>query len=399
MFKASCFIVATIVATTAYGQNLMDEVSQAMVEALGSGQSDSMFALNLSEDQNHSVGDANHIMSHDDLDSHGLEDDSQMSEVMARLGSHGSHHELFGPAGVMGAHHHVKGEFMLSYRYMFMEMEGSRDGDSRISDADVRAGGFPVVPTDMTMQMHMLGAMYAPTDWVTVMLMVPYIRKDMDHIAGAPLGAVKFRTTSEGIGDIKLSGLFPLIEKESHHFQANVGLSLPSGSINSKDNTPLGRVELPYPMRLGSGTVDLLPGITYTHRGDGWTWGGQAAGTMRLGRNNSDYSLGDRFGGTAWATYDWNDSLSTSVRLNYEIWGTIDGADRDLNPALVPTADPNRRGGQRLDLLFGLDLAGQDDSLEGHRLGIEAGIPIYQKLDGPQLEVDWFLVARWQYRF
>ena len=30
------------------------------------------------------------------------------------------------PIGVMGEHMHKKGEWMLSYRYMYMDMEGSR---------------------------------------------------------------------------------------------------------------------------------------------------------------------------------------------------------------------------------------------------------------------------------
>lgn len=42
-----------------------------------------------------------------------------------------------------------------------------------------------IVPTGMTMDMHMLGAMYAPSDRLTLMAMLPYIKKDMDHITFA----------------------------------------------------------------------------------------------------------------------------------------------------------------------------------------------------------------------
>ncbi len=33
----------------------------------------------------------------------------------------------------------------------------------------------------MDMEMHMLGVMYAPSDDVTLMAMVPFVRLDMDH--------------------------------------------------------------------------------------------------------------------------------------------------------------------------------------------------------------------------
>lgn len=398
-----CLVAVVLFVATASGQTLIDEVGQAMQEASGFDQFGQtlpgMSWLSYLEGQNQSISDENSAVIDDEPDSHGLEGDGDVPSVISRLGSRDAQSKLFGPAGVMGVRHHVKGEFTMSYRYMLQAMNGSRDGDSKISDTDVRASGFPVVPTDLTVQTHMFGAMYAPTDWVTVTLLVPYFRKDLKQKAGTPLGQVRSETASEGIGDIELSGLFSLAQQGPHHLHVNAGLSLPSGAIGTKDSTPIGRVELPYLMRLGSGTVDLLPGITYTYDGQGLAWGGQFAGTVRLGRNGSEYSLGDQLHGTAWATYHWHDSLSTSVRLNYEQWGNIDGADPDLNPNLVQIADPDRQGGQRFDLLLGIDLAGQHGSLEGHRLSIEGGIPVYQKLEGPQLEVDWFLVANWQYRF
>ena len=41
------------------------------------------------------------------------------------------------PIGVMGAHAHAQGDWMFSYRAMRMEMDGNRDGSSRMSTADV----------------------------------------------------------------------------------------------------------------------------------------------------------------------------------------------------------------------------------------------------------------------
>jgi hypothetical protein len=105
---------------------------------------------------------------------------------------------------------------------------------------------------------------------------------------------------------------------------------------------------LPYPMQIGSGTYDLLPGMTYTGESSFLSWGAQAMGTIRLGDNKNDYRLGNRVDLTAWLAHNWTRWLSTSVRLAWSHWGNINGSDDELNPAAVPTADPNRRAGNRL---------------------------------------------------
>lgn len=81
----------------------------------------------------------------------------------------------------MGDHMHKKGEYMLSYRFSHMQMKGNRIGNNRVGTNFIGSGlfGMPgvlggqsrVVPTKMSMQMHMFGAMYAPTDWLTLMAM------------------------------------------------------------------------------------------------------------------------------------------------------------------------------------------------------------------------------------
>ena len=83
------------------------------------------------------------------------------------------------PIGVMAEHTHHAGEWMFSYRYMFMHMDGNRMGDRSISDSEVFGAGFAVAPQEMDMHMNMLGAMYAPTDWLTIAVMTSYNTKEM----------------------------------------------------------------------------------------------------------------------------------------------------------------------------------------------------------------------------
>ncbi|MFK8018382.1 MAG: transporter [Pseudomonadales bacterium] len=315
------------------------------------------------------------------------------------------------PIAVMGDHVHKKGEFMFSYRFMRMKMEGNRDGTSRLAPDNIAASvanrfanppmqppTLRVVPTEMTMDMHMLGMMYAPSDKVTLMLMTSYRRKEMEHITFmGPMGTNelgRFKTETSGLGDTSVSALIKL----NKHWHATAGLSLPTGDIKETDTilTPMNTMpspRLPYPMQLGSGSYDPIAGLSYADHSDSWGWGGQWRSTFRLWDNSEDYTLGDEHTLSAWASYRLNDSVSVSSRLQYAKRGNISGMDQAIL-APVQTADPDRQAYDRLDGALGLNFV-----LPGsrHRLGLELAAPLHQDFDGPQLETDWTLTLGWQY--
>ncbi|MCA9394316.1 MAG: hypothetical protein KC900_08940 [Candidatus Omnitrophica bacterium] len=298
------------------------------------------------------------------------------------------------PIGVMGDHLHKQGEWMVSYRYMRMDMDETYVGEDEVDTSRVLSE-FMVAPLSMTMDMHMVGGMYGLTDDITIMLMIPYVEKDMDH--RTRMGGM-FSTSSSGIGDIKLSGLFSVYQDETQRVHLNFGVSFPSGSIDERDRTPMGPNQLlPYPMQLGSGTYDLHPGITYTGQHERLSWGTQFTAVQRLGENDRDYTLGNRYEASTWIAYEPADWVSGSFRLRKKYWGDIDGADPDLNPNMVQTADPTRQAGRQLDALFGLNLIGTGDNwLHGHRLALEVGFPIDVDVNGPQLISDLEFTVGWQ---
>ena len=310
--------------------------------------------------------------------------------------AHATRPDGHAPIGVMGDHMHRAGEVMFSYRYMHMDMGGNRVGSNSISFEDTLAQ-FPVTPLRMSMDMHMFGAMYAPADAVTFMVMLPYVEKTMDH--RTRMGG-EFTTSTSGVGDVKLSALVRLIEIPGHQLHLNAGVSFPTGSIGERGAIPINPdAQLPYPMQIGSGTYDLMPGITYVGSTEALSWGAQAMAVIRLDHNSRGYQLGDKFQLTGWVAVPLADWVSVSGRVAYEHTGNISGADPELNPMLVPTADPLRQGGDRIDLAFGLNFLVPDGSLKGVRLAVEAVVPVYQKLDGPQMERDWGITAGIQKAF
>ena len=301
------------------------------------------------------------------------------------------------PIGVMGDHGHKKGELMLSYRYRRMEMDGNRSGSGNISTAEVLKS-FPVSPLEMTMEMHIFGAMYGLDNKLTLMAMVPYVDKSMDLVNR--MGR-KFTTRAKGLGDIKITGMRTLYSKESkemprRYLSMNLGLSLPTGDTNKKDDTPLGNIRLPYPMQLGSGTYDPMIGISYVNLYPQWSWGAQFNTTQRLGKNNEGYRLGDEYHATAWAAYRHSDYLSVALRINGKSWNDISGQDKRLNPAMVPTARADLRAGERTELGFSINFIQPHGMFKDHRLAAELLIPFYQHLDSLQLEVDYIYNLGWQ---
>lgn len=320
------------------------------------------------------------------------------------------------PISVMGDHIHKMGEVMLSYRYMHMEMDDNRKSTSRMSPEEIvttvpnRFANPPmmpptlrIVPTEMTMDMHMLGIMYAPTDRLTLMGMANYVKKDMTHITFAgPMGTTrlgKFKTSTSGVGDTVLSAMYGLSDAGSaHRWHATLGVSLPTGSTDEEDRvlTPMNTqptVRVPYPMQLGSGTYDLVSGLSYASNADYWGWGAQLGAVTRLGDNDENYTLGNEYHLKSWTSYLMSDAVSLSGSLGVFDRGNIDGIDSEI-VAPVQTADPSLQGGQRVELGLGANYV---LPAKGHRLALEAKIPVYQNLDGPQMEIDWSVMVGWQY--
>ena len=153
------------------------------------------------------------------------------------------------PIGVMGEHAHKAGEVMLSYRFMTMDMHGLQSGTTVLETTDVLKD-FMTAPTQMGMQMHMLGAMFAPHDKITLMAMTSYQQRHMEMQGahhrkeghhGHPIETHEM--SSAGIGDTKLEALLTLWKKPHHTLLGNIGVSLPTGSIEQNaDNGQL----LPY---------------------------------------------------------------------------------------------------------------------------------------------------------
>ncbi len=287
------------------------------------------------------------------------------------------------PISIMGDHYHKKGEFMMSYRFMPMWMEDNINGSDDISSAAIY-DNFMVAPQKMNMNMHMLGAMYAPSNKVTLVLMANFISNSMD--LRTKMGA-EFTTESNGLGDITLGSLIKILNNNRQSLHANIAISVPTGDIDQRDATPMmTNAQLAYPMQLGSGTWDPILGVTYLGQSDKFSWGAQTKYKFRFGENSENYTLGNRFDIAGWGAVKLSNSFSFSTSLSYFDTQKIDGVDADLNPMMMPLFNTINSGRSQLDLGFGTNFLVSKGSLKDLRIGAEIKIPAYQKVNGIQMK-------------
>jgi hypothetical protein len=294
-----------------------------------------------------------------------------------------------------------EGQFLVGYSFMHMEMRGNRDGTDDIGKQEFfDETTYMVQPRWMTMQMHMVHLMYSPRQSWTLMLMLPFLEMRMDHLLRMPMmNRSRFETENDGIGDIELHLHHTLHEDDFHRVVIKGGLGFPSGAIGNKTSTPMGKARFPYPMRLGSGTFSLAPGATWAMETGDWNLGADVEATFQLGKNHRDYRLGHGGALDLWVMRKITPWLALSATAQGSGHGNIHGHDDALNPLMAPTADPDRRAGAQIALMGGLNFFFERGLLKGQRLLIEAGHPVYEWLDGPQLRSRWQVRLDWSFTY
>jgi hypothetical protein len=337
-------------------------------------------------------------------------------------------HSKSAQAGQHVHHSHGKGSWMVEVELMRMDMDGLLRGSDSVSTRDI-SGAYPnpgttppnnipignmgeyylMSPTKMTMDMGMVMGMYGFTDKWTGMLMLNYLKNDMDMVmhmymdqAGAMyMGDMTGSMETSGIGDTEVGAMYTI----NKNWTAALSLSIPTGSIDEKvdmtmcnamgcvtNNGMPGSMQAPYAMQLGTGTYDFIPAITYKGYTDSWSWGGQAEWRIHTGTNDNEYTWGDRFEIDAWGKYAINKIWGIGARLDYLNADSISGKDLAINPMMAPTSDPANYGGTRTDLSLGITAA-----TGGNTFGLMYGVPIQQDVNGIQMEVQSIWSLTYQY--
>jgi hypothetical protein len=268
----------------------------------------------------------------------------------------------------------------------------------------------------MNTRMTMLEIMFAPADWLTLMVMPTYMNMDMlsrglltpSEQAALPPDAQAMVThhtghqhTSGGIGDTGLYATFRLFNTHDAHAHATLGITVPTGDVGLRyrDTHQVDAGYQHYGMQPGSGTWDANPSITLLGARGPWFWGVQASGVIRMeSANASGYALGNVAQGTAWIGWSSETGMAATLRAAYTWQGAIRGAYDGTIYKLSPLDDPSNYGGRFWDLGVGLDYTFKG-SLAGNRLAIEWLQPAHDDVNGYQLTRRGTLNAVWTYAF
>jgi len=292
------------------------------------------------------------------------------------------------------------GQIEFGVRFVNDRFQGQGVGTDSLAVAQVLTL-FDVSPTVMTTRGAGLDLMLGITDQLTLSASGNFVQKKVDYLGGIdgePNLLLYYQTEALGPQDVRVSALYNVLDREGIRVHLHGGVSIPIAPIDSQDEVPgtVGESQLPYQQQLGSGTFDVLPGVTASVQNEVASLGFQWSAEIRMGENDRQWALGDFYKTAIWAGYKATDWVSASVAMQYSRWGNVEGFDMGLDPFENPANNTLAQAGTRVELPVGVNFIMPDGRFSGHRVGIEFLFPVHQDLDGPQLMKDWSLVVGWQ---
>lgn len=301
------------------------------------------------------------------------------------------------PAGIMISHVHRKNEWMLSYKYMSMGMNGNMEGENEISKEAIFSK-YTMSADAMQMDMDMMMLMYGVSNRFTLMGMLNYIRNMMDmsmfssgHTHGGMQGSgMSSEMTSSGLGDAKLYLIYGAILKSNQQLIISGGLNFPAKNPSAS---------LVYSMQCGSGTYDFLPLINYLYQENSICFSTQISSNIRLGNNSLGYNMGNDFTSNTWLAWQWSRMMSTSIRMEGILSDRIQGRDMSIYYYDDITSNPMNYGGRRLNMFVGSVFNPKKTCMKNLHLSFEYGIPVYQYLNGIQMKATHSLLGTCSWSF
>lgn len=300
--------------------------------------------------------------------------------------------------GLMNDHLHEAGEFMIGLRYQHFDWSGANwHGTQAVSDQELLDAGYMMRAESMAMDMAMLDLMYGVTEHLTVTVSPQYIWNRMRMVDLDPMGMGGVdREATSGVGDTLASASLRLARGEHVGAHVTLGIWAPTGKSGLKNDG----VFVEYCMQTGSGTWDIEPSATVKGQDGRAGWGAQAAYRWHAQhRNSSGYRLGNRAVLTGWLSYLLAPSVVVTARAEYRHQGRIHGEYDGPHDDMMPPDFPANFGGDLLIGAVGLNWKPAVGMERGPQLGIEVGLPLYQRVNGVQLPQKWQLTAGFRHFF
>jgi len=312
-----------------------------------------------------------------------------------------------GPMGVFGVDMPAAGKLIVSITPNIGNLSGIKMGTRTVSNEYV-VSTVPfflnptqpvrIVPQNIAFRTQILGLSYGVTKDFNVVLNAGMIEKSLEALvfsgARGILPLARNYPTTASLADFSLSGVYRVYQDDINRIQLSLGFSFPTGNNRATFSNfvlPNGTAQTIrgfYGMQLGTGTFDVMPGVVYAGYLGPWSWGVSYRGRFPLGPNPQGYLWGDLHELNGWGGYSWIPGLTTTFRASASMQGPTRGWDPEIRGAAAP-ANPLFYGGQRVELFGGGSVSGKFVGYDNWTLAVEAGLPVYQNLNGPQIMKNW----------
>lgn len=310
------------------------------------------------------------------------------------------------PMGVFGADMPAKGKLVLAIIPIWANLSGQRIGTQGVSSEFIVANvpwwvdptkKLRLVPQNIAVAAQTGVISYGLTNDLSVIVTASIAEKRLEALTFrgqsgiTPLG--RSYPSTFGLSDFTTSAIYRIYQDPIHRIQVNLGFAYPF-SFNTarfdllQPDGSVPNIRAFYGMQPGSGTFDIMPGIVYAGNLGQWSWGLSYRGRIPLANNPENWRFGDLHEFNGWTGYTLIPGITTTFRVSGATQGQISGFDREILGRATPT-NPAFYGGQRVELFGGGVVSGKLINFDAASIAFEAGLPVYQNLNGPQIAKNW----------
>lgn len=269
----------------------------------------------------------------------------------------------------------------LDIRFDYFKQDDYRHGTNSVSRDEVLASGNEVQDTTINRNLTIGLDHSFNQDWAISLQLPVFNRSHGTYGDAYPDTAAIVTSSSKGIGDLRVIGRYQGLSAD-HSSGITFGLKLPTGKTNDtfNDGSPLDRG-----LQLGTGTTDLLiGGYHFGNINRDWDYFAQATIQIALNTHN-EFRPGNGLNASAGVRYMGFESFIPQLQLNTRIEKRESGAQADI---------PNS-GATLLYISPGVTVP---INKSVHAFGF-LQVPIYQHVNGYQIEPEVLLSAGLRYSF
>lgn len=270
----------------------------------------------------------------------------------------------------------------IDIRFDYFKQTDYRHGTNSVSRNDVQAAGVEVQDTTINRNLMLSVDHGFNQDWAINVQLPVYNRSHGTYGGAYPAMNEYLTSSSKGIGDIRVTGRYQGLTTD-HSSGLTFGLKLPTGGTNDTFNdgvTPLDRG-----LQLGTGTTDLLlGGYHFGNINRDWDYFAQATVQITL-NTHKDFRPGNGLNASAGVRYMGFETFIPQLQLNTRIEKRESGAQADI---------PNS-GATLLYISPGVTMP---INKQMQAFGF-LQVPVYQRVNGYQIEPEVLLSAGMRYSF